>query len=87
MERAMLINFMYDPDRLIDLRMFSVPSQDTKLEVAQKVDALVAHNAEEVIKKIEELKRIGFDHIIFNNMSMDGELGVKVFKDVLPHVV
>ena len=87
MEHAVLISYMYDPDRFIDPKVFGVLPDDYKIEVAKDADILVAQSAEDFITKIEGLRRLGFDHIIFNNMSVDGESGVKVFKDVLPHVV
>ncbi len=88
MERAAFLMYLYDPDHIVDQSRFELPA-GTAME-ALKMDAvsevLVGHRAEDFIRRIEELKAIGFDHIIFGNMSMDGDSGVKVFEDVLPHV-
>ena len=87
MERAVLVTYMYDPDSFVDPKIFGLLPEDYKIEVAREAEVLVGHSAEDFIKRIEELKAIGFDHVIFGNMSVDGDLGVKVFEDVLPHVV
>jgi hypothetical protein len=44
-------------------------------------------STEDFIKRVEKFKEIGFDHVVFINMSADPHLGVKIFEDVLPHVV
>jgi len=83
-ERAVLLMYMHDPDRLLDPKMFEVVPEDIKMEAISEV--LIGHSAEDYIKRIEELRALGFDHIIFGNMSLDGDSGIKVFEDVLPHV-
>ncbi|MGZ4885202.1 MAG: LLM class flavin-dependent oxidoreductase [Halobacteriota archaeon] len=88
MERAVFLMYLYDPDNLLDPTMFEMPEdftmEDLKMDAVSEV--LIGHTAEDFIRRIEELQAIGFDHIIFGNMSMDGDLGVKVFEDILPHV-
>jgi G6PDH family F420-dependent oxidoreductase len=85
MERAVLLMYMHDPDQSLDPKMFEVVPEDIKMEVISEV--LIGHTAEDYIKRVEELKAVGFDHIIFGNMSLDGDSGIKVFNDVLPYVV
>lgn len=84
MERAVLLMYMHDPDQLLDPKMFEILPEDIKMEVISEV--LIGHSAEDYIKRVEELKAVGFDHIIFGNMSLDGDSGIKVFEEVLPHV-
>ena len=93
MERAVLLMYLYDPDHLIDPKMFEMVPEDLKKDVLSSLkmdvisEVLIGHSAEDFIRRIEELKAVGFDHLIFGNMSMDGDSGVKVFEDILPHVV
>ncbi len=88
MERAVFLMYLYDPDNILAPSMFEMPPgmtmEDLKMDVVSEV--LIGHSAEDFIMRIEELKAVGFNHIIFGNMSMDGDSGVKVFADVLPHV-
>jgi predicted HAD superfamily phosphohydrolase YqeG len=85
--------YLYDPDHFIDPKMFEIVPEDLKKDVISglKMDVisevLIGHSAEDFIRRIEELKAVGFDHLIFGNMSLDGDSDVKVFEDVLPHVV
>lgn len=44
------------------------------------------HDAEELIRSIEDWKRMGFDHILFGDLSADCDAGLKVFEDVLIYV-
>ena len=88
MERAVLVFCKYDPDHLLDPEARAIASsEEAKLEILDEVPYLLAHGAEDFIKQIKELKKIGFNHIIYGNMSMDGDLSLKVFEDVLPHIV
>ena len=65
-----------------------VSAEEAKIEVAgEGTQTELWHTAEDIIKRIEELKRIGFDHVIFGNFSIDGDAGLKVFEEVLQHVV
>jgi len=47
------------------------------------------HSAEDIIKQIEELKKIGFDHVILGNVTLlpDEGSSLKIFRDVFPHIV
>jgi len=87
MERAVDVMYVYDPDHLIDPAAMRVSPNEAKIEVAGEGGLMLWHNAEDIIKRIEELKGIGFNHIILSNFSVDGYRGLKVFDDVLPHVV
>ena len=84
MEHAVLLMYVYDPDHQIPPEALKVSAEDTKVEATQQLE--LWHSAEDIIKRTEELQGIGFDHIIFDNFSLDQELSLKVFKDVLPHV-
>ncbi|MDD1712910.1 MAG: hypothetical protein LUQ69_07080, partial [Methanoregulaceae archaeon] len=56
----------------------------------------IFHSAEDFIKKIEEMKRMGYNHIAIGNGSTaiekssrtpsDEAASLKVWEDVLPHV-
>jgi G6PDH family F420-dependent oxidoreductase len=88
MERAVAVLYVYDPDRIIDPEAMKVSAEEAKIEVAgEGTQTELWHTAEDIIKRIEELKRIGFDHVIFGNFSIDGDAGLKVFEEVLQHVV
>jgi G6PDH family F420-dependent oxidoreductase len=87
MERTVMLTYMYDPDRLVDPNTTFSSAEDAKIEVAEEVQVLVASSTEDFIKRVEKFKEIGFDHVVFINMSADPHLGVKIFEDVLPHVV
>lgn len=63
---------------------------DAKIEIAgAATQMMLLHSAEDIIKTTEELTRLGFNHIIFGNMTTlpDERASLKVFEDVLPHVV
>jgi hypothetical protein len=49
----------------------------------------IFHNTEDFIRKIEEYKRMGYNHIAIGNAtfpSLDQAASLTVWKDVLPHV-
>lgn len=87
MERALAVLYFYDPDHLVDPEAMKVSASEAKIEVAGAGSQMeLWHSAEEIIKRIEEWKRLGFDHIIFGNFSADCDAGLRVFADVFPHV-
>jgi len=51
-----------------------------------KENYMCATNAEDMIKEIERFKAAGIDHFCLGNSSPDVNLGIDVFKDVIPHV-
>lgn len=88
MERAVAVLYVYDPNRLVDPEAIKVSAEEAKIEVAgEGSQTELWHSPEDIIKRIEGLKGIGFDHIIFGNFSIEGDAWLKVFEDVLPHVV
>ena len=87
MERALAVLYFYDPDHLVDPEAMKVSASEAKIEVAGEGSQMeLWYNAEDIIQRIEEWKRLGFDHLIFGNFSSDCEAGLRVFEDVLPHV-
>jgi len=88
MERALAVLYFYDPDHLVDPEAMKVSASEAKIEVAGEGSQMeLWHSAEDIIQRIEEWKRLGFDHLIFGNFSADCEAGLRVFEDVLPHVI
>lgn len=88
MERALAVLYYYDPDHLVDPEVMKVSASEAKIEVAGEGSQMeLWHSAEDIIRRIEEWKRLGFDHLIFGNFSGDCEAGLRVFEDVLPHVI
>ncbi|MDD1712914.1 MAG: LLM class flavin-dependent oxidoreductase [Methanoregulaceae archaeon] len=88
MERALAVLYFFDPNHLVDPEAMKVSASEAKIEVAGAGSQMeLWHSAEDIIKRIEELKGMGFDHIIFGNFSADCDAGLRVFGEVLPHVV
>ena len=56
----------------------------------------IFHSAEDFIRKIEEMNRMGYDHLAIADQrmgivrgtrpSLDEAAGLKIWKEVLPHV-
>ena len=64
-----------------------VSAAEAKIEVAGEGSQMeLWHSPEDIIRRIEEWKRLGFDHLIFGNFSADCDAGLRVFDKVLPHV-
>ena len=80
-----MLTYMYDPDGSVDPNSTFSLAEDAKIEVAEEVQYF-ASGTEDFIKRVEKFKEIGFDHVVFINMSADPHLGVEIFEDVLPHV-
>jgi hypothetical protein len=88
MERALAVLYFFDPNHLVDPEAMKVSASEAKIEVAGAGSQMeLWHCAEDIIRRIEELKGMGFDHIIFGNFSADCDAGLRVFEEVLPHVV
>jgi G6PDH family F420-dependent oxidoreductase len=87
MERALAVLYFYDPDHLVNPEAMKVSASEAKIEVAGAGSQMeLWHNAEDIIQKIDDWKRLGFDHLIFGNFSADCDAGLAVFNEVLPHV-
>jgi len=72
----------------VDPEAMKVSASEAKIEVAGEGSQMeLWHSAEDIIQRIEEWRRLGFDHLIFGNFSADCEAGLRVFEDVLPHVI
>jgi len=97
MERAVNIQYIYDPEQVIP---FESIQQDAGTISGGALSRAMAsgpislfHSAEDFIKKIEELNRMGYDHIAIGNNTpgyaaagLDADLSLKVWQDVFPHV-
>ncbi|HNB02885.1 MAG: LLM class flavin-dependent oxidoreductase [Methanomicrobiales archaeon] len=87
MERALAVLYFYDPEHLVDPEAMKVSASEAKIEVAGEGSQMeLWHSPEDIIGRIEEWKRLGFDHLIFGNFSADCDAGLRVFDKVLPHV-
>lgn len=87
MERALAVLSFDDPDHLVNPEAMKVSASEAKIEVAGAGSQMeLWDSAEDIIQRIEDWKRLGFDHIIFGNFSADCDAGLAVFADVIPHV-
>lgn len=90
MQRAVVVLYFYDPEYLVDPEAMRVSAEEAKIEVAgEGTQVELWHSAEDIIKQIEELKKIGFDHVILGNVTLFPDEGprLKIFRDVFPHIV
>jgi len=100
MERGVNIDYIYDPDYAIDPESIQ---QDAGTVSGGALSRAMSggimsfpHSAEDLIKKIEEMKRMGYDHIAVaggtadaktaTGHTLDWAAGLKIWEDVLPHV-
>jgi secondary-alcohol dehydrogenase (coenzyme-F420) len=96
MERVGHFGYVYDPDQTVrpeDLQQDAgtiVGSAVSKAFISGAIS--IFHDAEDFIKKIEEIKQMGYNHIAIGDHSKGyrpslGEAdSLKIWKDVLPHV-
>jgi alkanesulfonate monooxygenase SsuD/methylene tetrahydromethanopterin reductase-like flavin-dependent oxidoreductase (luciferase family) len=82
-ERVVQPNYFYDPEQVItpediQLAPLLIGDPGTVPGIENAVDAslmyTLAHNAEDIIKTIEKLKGMGFDHIAFGNNTPSNAL-------------
>ncbi len=100
MERVGHFSYVYDPDQVVrpeNLQQDAGTISGGAMSKAFLSGVIsVFHNAEDFIKKIEEMKRMGYNHLAIANGSMAIEKGshitpdeapsLKIWADVLPHV-
>ena len=100
MERVGHFSYVYDPDQVVrreNLQQDAGTISGGAMSKAFSSDFIaIFHNAEDIIKKIEEMKRMGYNHIAIadgtmaivkgTRPSLDDDASLKVWKDVLPHV-
>ncbi len=92
MERAVSVLYFYDPHQYVDPKVFAISAEEAKIEIAGNgTEIMLVHSAEDVIKAIEDLEELGFNHIVWGNGTSglpdeDMAASLTVFEDVLPHV-
>jgi G6PDH family F420-dependent oxidoreductase len=101
MERAVHFSYLYDPDQKIPLESLE-QQQDAGTMSGGALSRAISsevlclfHSAEDIIKKIEEMTKMGYNSIAVANSTayaktggipLDEGLSLKVWEDVLPHV-
>jgi len=99
MERVGHFSYIYDPDQLIQPENVQ---QDAGTVSGGAISRAMAsgpisifHNAEEFIRRIEDYTRMGYNHIAIagstamardTRPSSEEDAGLKIWKEVLPHV-
>ena len=100
MERVGHFSYVYDPDQVVrpeNLQQDAGTISGGAMSKAFLSGVIsVFHDAEDFIRKIEEMKRMGYTHLAIANGSMAIEKGSRtppdeaasltIWKDVLPHV-
>jgi len=93
MERVGHFSYVYDPNQVVLLE--NLPQDAGTISGGAMSKAFsggpisIFHSAEDFIKKIEELTRMGYNHIAIANITrtpLDEAASLKVWEDVLPHV-
>jgi alkanesulfonate monooxygenase SsuD/methylene tetrahydromethanopterin reductase-like flavin-dependent oxidoreductase (luciferase family) len=100
MQRVGHFSYFYDPDHVVkpeDLQQDAGTISGGAVSKAFAGGVIsIFHNAEDFIRKIEEMKRMGYNHIAIGNCSASIEKGshtpaneapsLRIWRDVLPHV-
>jgi G6PDH family F420-dependent oxidoreductase len=99
MERVGHFSYVYDPDQVVgpeDLQQDAGTISGGAMSKAFSSEWIcIFRNAEDFIRKIEEMKRIGYNHIAVVGSSMvtkkggrpsDDVSSLKIWENVLPHV-
>ncbi|MGZ7164466.1 MAG: LLM class flavin-dependent oxidoreductase, partial [Halobacteriota archaeon] len=99
MERVGHFAYFYDPEQVIPLESIQQDAGTVSggaLSRAMSSGIVsIFHSAEDIITRIEELKQMGYDHIVVGNntaggpakgIPLDVDLSLKIWGDVLPHV-
>jgi len=100
MERVGHFSYVYDPDQVVrpeDLQQDAGTISGGAVSKAFSSGVIsIFHHAEDFIKKIEEMKRMGYNHIAIGNVSITIDKGtrpslvddasLKIWEDILPHV-
>ncbi|HQA81184.1 MAG TPA: hypothetical protein PLV96_10350, partial [Methanoregulaceae archaeon] len=99
-ERVGHFSYVYDPDQVVrpeDLQQDAGTISGGAMAKAFLSGVIsIFHTEEDFIRKIEEMKRMGYNHLAIANGSMAIEKGshippdeapsLKIWADVLPHV-
>jgi G6PDH family F420-dependent oxidoreductase len=100
MERVGHFSYVFDPDQVVEPENLQQDAGTISGSAMNKAFASgvisIFHSAEDFIRKIEEYKRMGYDHIAIADQSiaivkgprpsLDEDAYFRVWKDVLPHV-
>ena len=100
MERVGHFAYIYDPDQVVRYENLQQDAGTISGGAMSKAFASefisIFHTAEDFIKKIEEMKRMGYTHLAIADQrmgivkgprpSLDEAAGLRIWKDVLPHV-
>jgi G6PDH family F420-dependent oxidoreductase len=100
MERVGHFAYVYDPDQVVQPENLQQDAGTISGGAISKAFASgfisIFHSAEDFIKKIEEMRRMGYNHLAIADQrmgivkgtrpSLDEAAGLKIWKDVLPHV-
>jgi G6PDH family F420-dependent oxidoreductase len=96
MERAAHFAYIYDPGQVVSPESLAYIQQDPGTISGSVLSRAISsefisifHSAEDFIKKIEELKQMGYDHFVIANDTpapLDEAASLKVWEDVFPHV-
>ncbi len=100
MERVGHFSYVYDPDQVVrpdDLQQDAGTISGGAMSKAFSSGVIsIFHTAEDFIRKIEDMKRIGYNHLAIADQKMaivkgprpalDEAASLKIWEDVLPHV-
>ncbi len=100
MERVGHFSYVYDPDQVVRPEHLQQDAGTISGGAVSKAFSSgvisIFHNAEDFIKRIEEMKRMGYNHLAIADHSMaivkgsrtpsDEAAGLGIWNDVLPHV-
>jgi G6PDH family F420-dependent oxidoreductase len=100
MERVGHFSYVYDPDQVVPYENVQQDagtiSGGAMAKAFTSAFISIFHEAEDFIKKIEEMRRMGYDHFAIADQRMgvvkgarpalDEAAGLAIWKDVLPHV-
>ena len=100
MERVGHFTYVYDPDQVVlpeHLQQDAGTISGGAMAKAFSSKMIsIFHSAEDFIKRIEEMKRMGYTHLAVGDQKMaiakgplpalDEAAGIRIWKDVLPHV-
>jgi alkanesulfonate monooxygenase SsuD/methylene tetrahydromethanopterin reductase-like flavin-dependent oxidoreductase (luciferase family) len=93
MERVGHFSYVYDPAHVVppeSLQQDAGTIQGGAMGRAFSAGVIsIFHSAEDFIRKIEEMKRMGYNHIAVGNVtppSLDQAASLTVWKEVFPHV-
>jgi G6PDH family F420-dependent oxidoreductase len=100
MERVGHFSYIYDPDQVVSPENLQQDAGTISGGAMSKAFSSgpisIFHTAEDFIRRIEEMKRMGYNHLAIADQRMgivkgplpalDEAAGLRIWKDVLPHV-